>query len=80
MSWFSKVIIVKALESEMRYIETLEAAQEDQVCIIKGLQEQQQAKRWAVMARHEALKPPIVVLHESDNESPICLGDKKCAV
>ncbi len=42
---------IKALESEMKYIETLEKAREDQVRIVKGICDQERAKRRAVAER-----------------------------
>ncbi len=39
---------IKALEAEMKYIETLEKAREDQVRIVKGICDQERAKRRVV--------------------------------
>ena len=36
---------IKTLESEIKYIETLEKAREDQVRIVKGIHDQERAKR-----------------------------------
>ncbi len=68
---------IKALEAEMKYIETLEKAREDQVRIVKSICDQERAKRKAVMERQEALKAPLILSDESENEIPVWLGDKK---
>ena len=70
---------IKALESEMKYIETLEKAQEDQVRIVKGICDQERAKRRAVTERQDALNAPLMLSDESEDKTPMCLGDKKHA-
>ncbi len=70
---------IKALESKMKYIKTLEKAREDQVRIVKGICDQERAKRRAVAERQEALKAPLILPDESEDETPVCLGDKKHA-
>lgn len=61
----------------MKYIETLEKAQEKQIRIIKGICDQEQAKPRAVMEWQEALKAPLLLSDESEDEILVCLGDKK---
>ncbi len=63
----------------MKYIETLEKAREDQVCIVKGICDQGRAKRRAVAERQEALKAPLILPDESEDKTPVCLRDKKHA-
>ncbi len=70
---------IKALEAEMKYIKTLEKAREDQVWIIKGIRDQERAKRRRVAERQEALKAPLILPDESEDETPVCLRDKKDA-
>ncbi len=70
---------IKALKSEMKYIETLEKAREDQVCIVKGIRDQEQVKRRAVAERQKALKAPLILPDKSEDETPVCLEDKKHA-
>ena len=70
---------IKALESEMKYIETLEKAREDQVRIVKGIRDQERAKRQAVAEWQDALNAPLIFLDESEDETPVCLVDKKHA-
>ncbi len=70
---------IKALESEMKYIKTLEKAREDQICIVKSIRDQERAKRRAVAERQEVLNAPLILSDKSEDESPVCLGDKKYA-
>lgn len=63
----------------MRYIKTLEKAQEDQIHIVKDIRDQEQAKCQAVIKQQEALKAPLTLLNESEDKTLVCLGDKKHA-
>ena len=61
----------------MKYIKTLEKAQEDQVCIAKGICDQKQAKCQAVAEWQDAFNALLTFSDESKDETPIYLGDKK---
>ncbi len=67
------------MESKIKYIQSLEAQQEDQVRILKGIHDQQRAHRREIMARQEALKALIEVPDDSEEEKNVCLGVKKPA-
>ncbi|WP_375449249.1 hypothetical protein [uncultured Nostoc sp.] len=68
---------IKALESEMKYIETLEKARKDQVRIIKGICNQERAKRRAVAEWQDVLKASLTLLDESEDKTLVCLRDKR---
>ena len=63
----------------MKYIKTLEKAREDQVCIVKGICDQERAKRRVVAERQDSLNAPLMLPDESEDETSVCLGDKKHA-
>ncbi len=63
----------------MKYIKTLEKAREDQVCIVKGICDQERAKCRTVVERQKALKASLILPDESEDKIPMCLGDKKHA-
>ncbi len=63
----------------MKYIKTLEKAREDQVCIVKSICDQEQAKREIVTEQQELLKALLVLPDESEDKTNICLRDKKYA-
>lgn len=60
---------IKAMESKIKYIESLKTQQEDQVCILKGVHDQQRAHCWEIMARQQAFKALIEVLDDSEEET-----------
>lgn len=47
---------IKEMESEIKYVESLEAEQEDQVRILRRVQQQQKELRLGIQARQDALK------------------------
>lgn len=63
----------------MKYIKTLEKVRENQVCIVKSICDQEQAKREIVAEQQELLKALLVLPDESEDKTNMCLGDKKHA-
>ncbi len=68
---------IKVLESEIKYIETLEKTQKDQVRIVKGICDQKRAKCWTVAEWQDTLKAALTLLDKSEDETLLCLGDNK---
>ena len=66
---------IKDLELDIKYIEMLEAVREDQVRIVKRLQDQQRAQQRELAAHQAAFKAPIIVGDESEDEPNIGKGN-----
>lgn len=59
---------IKVIKSEIKYIKSLKMQQEDQVCILKDVYDQQQAYCQEIMIYQQAFKALIEVLNNSKEE------------
>lgn len=70
---------IKAMEFKIKYIESLEVQQEDQICIFKSVYDQQWTQCWEVIARQQILKALIEIPNNSEEKTNMSLEIKNPA-
>lgn len=67
------------MKSKIKYIQSLETQQENQVYILKGIYDQQRTHYWEIIVCQEVFKAFIEVPNNNEGEKNVYLGFKKPA-